>query len=138
MAHPDPELTIPDDLAYLLRSDRVGHVTSIRRDGSIAAYLMWVDWDGQRVFTSSPIDSRKAANWRRDPHTSVTVFDAHDPWRYVIVRGRVTDFRPDEGLEFIDRMSMRYLGGPYRRRGFDREVFTITPDHIESSRGRGG
>ena len=49
--------------------------------------------------------------------------------------GRVTDIRPDEGLAFIDRMSQRYTGGPYRFRGAEREVFVITPDHVTASRG---
>jgi|SRR5687768_13538752 len=127
----------PDELAYLFDSDRLGHVTSVRPDGSIAAYLMWVDRDGEHVLTSSPIGSRKAANWRRDPHTSVTVVDAADPWRYVIVRGRVTDIRRDKGLAFIDKMSLRYTGAPYRRRGYEREIFVITPEHVRASVGRG-
>lgn len=130
--------TVPEGLAYLFEGDRLGHVVSLRRDGSIAAYLMWVDWDGEHVLTSSPVGSRKGANWRRDPHASVSVVDASDPWRFVILRGRVTDIRPDEGLAFIDKMSLRYLGAPYRRRGYEREIFVITPDHVRASRDRGG
>jgi hypothetical protein len=128
---------VPEDLADLFDSDIVGHVAALRADGSIAAYLMWVDWDGEHVLTSSPVGSRKGANWRRDPQASVTVVDAADPWRFVVVRGRVIDIRPDEGLAFIDRMSLRYTGAPYRRRGYEREIFEITPDHVRASRGRG-
>ena len=128
---------VPEDLAYLLRTDRLGHVAALRPDGGIAAYLMWVDWDGRNVLTSSPVGSRKGANLRRDPHTSVTVVDADDPWRFVIVRGRVADILPDEGLVFIDRMSLRYTGASYGRRGFEREIFVITPEHVRASRGRG-
>lgn len=130
--------SVPQDLAYLFDTDRLGHVTAIRRDGSIAAYLMWVEWDGTHMLTSSPVGSRKGANWRRNPQASVTVVDAADPWRFVVVRGRVIDFRPDEGLAFIDRMSLRYTGAPYRRRNHEREIFVVTPDHIIASPGRGG
>jgi len=131
------EPSIPEDLLYLLTSDRVGHVSAIRPDGSIATYLMWIDWDGERLLTSSPVGSRKGDHWRRNSQAGVSVVDRDDPWRFIIVRGRVTDIRPDEGLEFIDRMSMRYVGAPYFRRGSPREVFTITPDHIRASAGRG-
>lgn len=134
--HSDP--AVPDDLVDLLTTDRVGHVSAIRVDGSIASYLMWIDWDGEHVLTSSPVGSRKGRNWRRDPHVSVSVVDAADPWRFVIVRGRVTDFRRDEGLAFIDRMSLRYTGSPYRWRDTPREVFVITPEHVRVSRGRRG
>jgi PPOX class probable F420-dependent enzyme len=128
--------TIPEDLAELLTSDRIGHVSSLRPDGSIATHLMWIDWDGEHVLTSSPVGSRKGQNWRRNPQVSVSVVDAEDPWRYLIIRGRVTDIRPDEDLAFIDKMSLRYVGAPYFRRGSAREIFVITPDHVRASRGR--
>ena len=126
---------IPDELLDLLTTDRVGHVASVRPDGSIATHLMWIDWDGERLLTSSPVGSRKGQNWRSNPQASVSVADRGDPWRFVIIRGRVTDIHPDEGLAFIDRMSIRYVGGPYFRRT-EREVFVITPDHLRASAGR--
>jgi hypothetical protein len=96
---------------------------------------MWIDWDGEHVLTSSPIGSRKGDNWRRNPQASVSVVDRDDPWRYVIIRGRVTDIRPDTDLAFIDKMSMLYTGSPYFRRTA-REIFVITPDHVRASPGR--
>ena len=128
--------TIPEELTDLLTTDVVGHVSAKRRDGSIAQYLMWVDWDGEHVLTSSPVGSRKAANWARDPHVTLSVVDHGDPWRYLIIRGRVAATRPDEGLAFIDRMSERYTGQPYRFRDRPREIFVIEPDHVIARTGR--
>ena len=128
---------IPDDLRYLLTTDRVAHVAALRADGTIAAYLMWVDYDGEHVLTSSPVGSKKGRNWRRDPNISVTVVDRDDPWRFLVIRGLVTDFRPDEGLALIDRLSLRYTGQPYRRRNYEREIFVITPTFVRAARGRG-
>ena len=133
---PAERIRVPDDLVDLLTSDRLGHVSSLRADGSVATYLMWIDWDGEHVLTSSAVGSRKGANWRRNPQTSVSVVDATDPWRFAIVRGRVTDIQPDEGLAFIDKMSLRYTGVPYRFRGSEREIFVITPDRVSASSGR--
>lgn len=123
-------LTIPDDLAYLLTTDHVGHVSAIRDDGSIATHIMWIDWDGAHLLTSSVVGSQKGANWRANPQVAVSVVDHDDDWRYVIVRGQVIDIRPDHGLEFIDKMSARYTGAPYRRRDMEREVFVIKPAHV--------
>ena len=131
----EQRLTVPEDLLYLLTTDHIGSVSSLRRDGSIAANLMWIDWDGEHVVTSSPVGSRKGQNWRANPQASVSVVDEQDDWRYVIVRGRVIDIRPDENLVFIDKMSERYTGAPYRRRDSAREVFVIKPDYIKASRG---
>jgi hypothetical protein len=63
----DERPTIPEDLLYLLSTDHIGSVSSLRRDGSIATNLMWIDWDGEHVLTSSPVGSRKGANWRANP-----------------------------------------------------------------------
>ena len=129
------DLTIPDDLLYLATTDRIGHVSFVRPDGSVVTNLMWIDWDGEHILTSSPVDSVKGRHLRKNPQVSVSAVDRDDDWRYVIVRGRVTDIIPDKELAFIDKMSMRYTDSPYRRRGFEREIFVITPDHINVSRG---
>jgi PPOX class probable F420-dependent enzyme len=128
---------IPDDLADLLTTNVLGHVTALRPDGTMAAYLMWMDYDGEHVLTSSMVGSRKAAHWGRNPNVTVSAVDPADGWRFLIIRGRVVGTRPDEGLAFIDRMSERYTGGPYRFRERPREIFVVEPDHVIASRGRG-
>ena len=127
---------IPEDLTELLTSNVLAHVVAPRRDGTMAAYVMWVDYDGQHVLTSSMVGSRKAANWRRNPYVTLSVVDRSDDWRFLIIRGRVVETRPDEGLAFIDKLSLRYTGGPYRFRERAREIFVIDPDHVVASGGR--
>lgn len=129
---------VPADLADLVSSDVIAHVSSIRRDGSIQTHAMWVDYDGEHVLTSSPVGSVKGRSWRRNPQAAVSVVDRSDPWRYITISGRVSEIRPDEGLAFIDKMSRRYTGADYQRRDYPREIFVITPDRIRTSRGRGG
>jgi len=128
--------SIPEDLTDLLTTNVLGLVSAIRRDGTMAQYLMWVDYDGKHVLTSSMVGSRKAANWRRNPHVSLSVVDRDDDWRFLIIRGRVVETRPDEGLAFIDKMSVRYTGQPYRFRERPREIFVIELDYVRASGGR--
>jgi PPOX class probable F420-dependent enzyme len=128
--------TIPDELTDLLTTNVLGHVSAVRRDGSMAHYLMWMDWDGEHVLTSSMVGSRKAAHWVRDPHVTVSVVDDDNDWRFLIIRGRVVETRPDDGLAFIDKMSERYTGQPYRFRERPREIFVIEPDHVIARTGR--
>ena len=128
-------LTVPDDLLDLVTTDRIGHVSFVRPDGSIVTHLMWIDWDGSRIVTSSPVGSVKGGHVRRNSHVSVSVSDPEDPWRYVIVRGQVTDIQPDVNLAFIDKMSLRYTGSAYRWRTNEREMFFISPEHMRTGRG---
>jgi nitroimidazol reductase NimA-like FMN-containing flavoprotein (pyridoxamine 5'-phosphate oxidase superfamily) len=129
--------TIPDELVDLLTSDVLATVAAQRPDGSIALYLMWIDYEGGHLLTSSRVGSRKAKNWQRNPTVSVSAVDHSDPWRFLILRGRVVGTRPDEGLAFIDKLSVRYLGAPYRIRKFEREIFENEIDHVQASGGRG-
>jgi PPOX class probable F420-dependent enzyme len=131
------ETAVPSDLVDLLTSDVAATVAAHRADGSIAQYQMWVDYDGEHVLLSSAVGSLKARNWVRDPRVTLSVVDHKDPWRFLVIRGRVVEMRPDIGLELIDRVSHRYVGLPYRRRDADREVFVIEPENVQSRRGRG-
>jgi PPOX class probable F420-dependent enzyme len=131
----DAHATVPDDLVYLLTTDHIGSVSAIRADGGIAAYFMWIDWDGKHVLTSSPVDSQKGRNWRANPHISVSVVDHYDDWRFLVMRGRVVDIRPDVDLALIDRMSQRYTGAAYRRRDSAREIFVIELEYVKAGRG---
>jgi PPOX class probable F420-dependent enzyme len=133
MAPPHP---IPDELTYLLTTDLPGHVAFLAPNGSVRIVIMWVDYDGEHILTSSRIGSFKARAWRKDPHAAVSVVDKQDMWRFVRMRGRVTDIKPDTNLAYIDKLSRRYTGQDYRFRDFAREIFVITPDRITASTGR--
>jgi hypothetical protein len=93
---------------------------------------MWVDYDGARLLTSSPVDSRKGRALRERPQVSVSIVSTKTPWRWLSLSGRVVDIQPDEGLAFIDRMSEKYLGQTYQRRT-PREVFAIEIDRLANS-----
>ena len=129
---------IPDDLRYLFTTDVLAHVASVAPSGRIGIYVMWIDLDEQgRPIVSSPVGSRKGRNWRANPQVALSVVDHHDPWRYVRVSGRVIDIRPDDGLALINHLSRRYVGIDYARTS-PREIFTVEPEVVQASRGRGG
>jgi hypothetical protein len=126
---------IPEELAYLLTTNVVAHVSLAEADGSIVTHVMWVDYDGEHVLTSSPKASYKSRAFRNRPHVSISVVDPADPWRRLSISGRVTAIQDDEGLAFINKLSSRYVGAPYPRPGA-REVFLITPDRVRAYQGR--
>jgi PPOX class probable F420-dependent enzyme len=127
---------IPEELAYLLRTNVLAHVSLTEADGSLLTHVMWVDYDGEHILTSSPTESYKSRALRQRPNIAVSVGDPADPWRRLSTSGRVTEIRDDEGLAFINRLSERYVGAPYPRPG-PREIFVITPDRVRAFMGRG-
>ncbi len=127
--------SIPEELAYLLRTNVLAHVSLTGADGSIVTHVMWVDYDGEMILTSSPVGSYKSRALRERPSVAVSVVDPVDPWRRLSISGHVSSIRDDDGLAFINAMSMRYVGAPYPRPG-PREIFVITPDRVRAFTGR--
>jgi PPOX class probable F420-dependent enzyme len=128
---------VPAELVDLLTGSTLGHVTVITPRGVLLTHIMWVDYEGGRVLTSSRVGSAKGRALRADPRIAVSVVDRANPWRWVSVSGRVVEIRPDEGLAFIDKLSRRYTGRDYMMRTMDREIFVIEPDRVRSATGRG-
>ena len=78
------------------------------------------------------VGSRKGQALRDRPQVAVSIVSTRDPWHWVSVSGRVVDIQPDQDLEFIDRMSQKYVGRNYERRT-PREIFTIAIDRVSPS-----
>ena len=127
---------IPEELRDLFDEPALGHVSYLNRKGQIVTFPMWVDLDGDRILTSSPVGSRKGKSLRERDKVAVSIVSTKNPWHWVSVSGRVIDIQPDKDLAFIDRMSRKYVGSDYQRRT-PREIFTIAIDRVSPSRSWG-
>jgi nitroimidazol reductase NimA-like FMN-containing flavoprotein (pyridoxamine 5'-phosphate oxidase superfamily) len=132
--HQEPKTmaTIPSELLHLFDEPALAHVSYLNRKGQIITFPMWIDFDGEHLLTSSPVGSRKGRAFRERPQVSLSMVSTSNRWHWLSVSGRVVDFRPDENLEFIDRMSHKYFGSDYPRRT-PREIFTIEIDRVSPS-----
>lgn len=123
---------IPEKVLDLFSEPALAHVSYLNDKGQIVTWPMWGDYDGEHVLISSPVTSKKGQALRKRPQVSVSIVSSKNPWHWVSVSGRVADIKPDENLEFIDRMAHKYTGKPYQRRT-PREVFTVAIDRVATS-----
>jgi len=121
--------TIPDALRDLFQEPALAHVSYISARAQIVTWPMWVDYDEEHLLISSPVGSRKGRSFRERPQVAISIVSAKNPWHWLSASGRVVDFRPDDNLEFIDRMSRKYTGSDYQRRS-PREIFTVAIDRV--------
>lgn len=124
--------TIPDSHRDLFEGAALGHVAYTAGSGRLVVFPMWVDLEGGRILTSSPVGSRKGAALRVRAEVGISIVSPSDPWHWLSISGPVVGIRPDEDLAFIDRMSRRYTGSEYERRT-PREVFEIEIERISAS-----
>ncbi|MHB8295546.1 MAG: PPOX class F420-dependent oxidoreductase [Acidimicrobiales bacterium] len=99
---------VPDSHLDLLKRPLFAHVSTMRPDGLIQSNPMWFTWDGSvlRLTTSTP--RQKYRNVRDDDRVSVSVHDPDQPYRYVELRGRLTQIQPDAQGVFFDELADRY------------------------------
>jgi PPOX class probable F420-dependent enzyme len=120
--------SFPDDVRALAAGPNNAHVATLMPDGSPHSVPVWIDVEGDRIaFLTSP-SSRKARNIARDPRVAISVTERDQPFTMAAVRGRVVErVEGDAGWAIIDRISEKYVGGPYPLRE-DRVVFLVEPE----------
>jgi PPOX class probable F420-dependent enzyme len=116
-----------DDVRTLLDGTPIAHAATLLPDGSPHSVPVWVGLEDDRVaFLTSP-GSRKARNLERDPRISISLTEEGKPTTMAQIRGRVERVEGDAAWEIIDRISGKYIGGPYPLRE-DRVVYLVEPE----------
>jgi PPOX class probable F420-dependent enzyme len=124
---------LTDDDRELLGAPQFAVIATLMRDGSPQTSTVWVDTDGDHVLVNTSEGRVKPANVRRDPRVALTVWDREDPYRQVIVRGRVVELTHEGAEDHIDELSRRYTGRfpyPWRSEGEQRVILRIRPDAV--------
>jgi PPOX class probable F420-dependent enzyme len=125
---PVPPVTLSADARRLLDGANFGHLATVQPDGSPKVEPVWVGRDGDLVLVATDAKSLKARNVDRDVRVAISVTAFDDPYDQLLVRGSVTEVRPDDDLAVLDALSQQYLGQEFpRRRWSSRVVLVITP-----------
>ena len=123
---------LPEAAKKLLDEPQLAHFVTLMKDGSPQVTPVWVTHDGHRVIVNTAEGRQKPRNLRRDPRVAVSVVDKNNPFRYVLVRGRVADIiGGEEAWQSIEALSQKYNGRAYPRRdGEERLIIKIEPEHV--------
>ena len=126
---------IPSSHVDILAKPAFAHLATVNADGSPQVTPVWVDFDGTNVVINTAKGRLKDRNMKRDPRVALAVSDPANPYRYVQVRGRVSDITENGGDAHIDKMAKKYLNQdtyPYRQAGEVRVIYRITPEHVQA------
>jgi len=126
---------IPEQYKDLLEKQVFGNLGTLMKDGSPQVTPVWVDYDGQYVRINSAKGRVKDLNIRRDPRVAISLQDPANPYRYLEIRGRVTEITEVGADDHINKLSQKYLGKPvypFRQPGEVRVVYRIEPHKVSS------
>jgi PPOX class probable F420-dependent enzyme len=129
----DAPAGIPVALMDLLESDALGHLATVRANGTPHVTPLWVDHDGVAVLVNVRLDRVKAANMRERPEVAISIVDPRNPYRYLAITGRVVSWSEDGWREHMDKLARRYMKldrYPWFFPGEQRAIFRIAPRHV--------
>lgn len=121
---------VPDKYKDLFKKKAFANLSTLNADGSPQVTPVWVDFDGKHVRINSARGRVKDKNIRRDPRVALSIQDPDNPYRYLEVRGKVSEITEKGADEHIDSLAQKYLGVPkypHRSPGEVRVLYKIEP-----------
>jgi PPOX class probable F420-dependent enzyme len=129
------QAAIPESHLDLFKKKAFAHLATLMADGKPQTTPVWVDYDGKHVVINTAEGRQKDKNMQRDGRVALSISDPDNPYRYLEVRGRVSERTHQNADQHIDAMAKKYLGQdkyPYRRPGEVRVIYKVTPEHTSA------
>jgi PPOX class probable F420-dependent enzyme len=101
---------IPDKYRDIFAKKAFVHLATRMPDGSPQVSPVWVDTEGDQIVINSAKGRLKDRNIRADPRVGISVTDPDNPYRSLMIRGRVVKISEEGADEHIDKMAKKYLG----------------------------
>ena len=126
---------IPEKFHDLLRDETRAllFLATTMPDGTPQVTPVWFDTDGEYILVNSAAGRVKDRNMRARPAVAMVIADPRNLYRYVQIRGTVTDITSDGAVEHINRLSRKYTGHDYYAPGApteNRVTFKIMPKKV--------
>jgi PPOX class probable F420-dependent enzyme len=126
---------VPDQYKDLLEKKAFAHLATVMKDGSPQVTPIWFDYDGTHVRINSAKGRWKDKNMRNRPKVALSIPDPDNPYRYLQIRGTVTEVTESGADTHIDSLAKKYLGQdkyPYRQPGEERVIYKIAVDRVNA------
>ncbi len=110
-------------------------IATLMPDGSPQVTPVWFDTAAERIRVNTAKGRTKANNMKKGAKVALAIMDPANPYRYVQVRGTVTNVTESGADAHIDRLAMKYLGQekyPFRQPGEVRIICEIEPFSIQA------
>ena len=111
------------------------HLATLMADGSPQVSPVWVETDGDLIVVNSAAGRVKDRNIKRDSRVAVSATHPDDPFKALMIRGRVVKVTEEGAEEGIDRLARKYIGTDryeWRRPGEVRVAYYIQPETVKT------
>ena len=126
---------IPDAYLDLFKKKALAHLATLMPGGEPQVTPVWIDYDGTLVIFNTAVGRQKDKNLEHNGRVALSIVDPDNPFRYLEVRGVVTERTLTGADEHINKMSKKYTDKDkysFGRPGEVRVIFKIKPEHVTS------
>ena len=124
---------LSDEDRTLLQGKNFASLATTMADGTPQVSVVWIDVDGDTILVNTAEGRTKTENVRRDPRVAICVFDMDDPYRQLMLRGRVASFAHEGADAHIDFLAKKYTGADVydgHRPDQQRVIARVAVDHV--------
>lgn len=121
---------IPEAFRDILDKKSFVHLATKMSDGSPQVSPVWVERDGNTIVVNSAKGRLKDRNMRADDRVALSATDPDNPYRSIMIRGKVVKITEEGADEHIDKLAKKYMGVdryPYRSESEVRVKYFIEP-----------
>jgi PPOX class probable F420-dependent enzyme len=105
---------IPADFNDLLTEKKAfAYLATIMKDGTPQCTPIWFEYANGKFKLNTAKGRVKARTLKPGATVAMAITEPSNPYRYLQVRGRVTNVTEGGAREHIDKLSQKYLGKPY-------------------------
>ncbi|HEY3522478.1 MAG TPA: TIGR03618 family F420-dependent PPOX class oxidoreductase [Candidatus Limnocylindrales bacterium] len=122
---------LPDEIRAFLAAPRFATIATLDADGSPHQAVIWYALEGDSLLVNSRAERHWPRNLDRDGRVAVAVYDSHEPYHFVGLKGRAERIRDgDAALEDIYGLARRFGRSPDRYQGQARVTYRLVIDGV--------
>jgi PPOX class probable F420-dependent enzyme len=122
-------------LDLLNEKKAIANLATLQPDGSPQVTPVWFDYTNGHVRVNTAKGRVKARNLSEGSKVALSIVDPDNAYRYVQIRGTVTEETTDGAEPHIDSLAKKYLDKdvyPWRDPNQTRVIYEITPSAVQA------
>jgi PPOX class probable F420-dependent enzyme len=128
---------IPESYRDLLTDETkaIAFLATIMPDGSPQVTPIWFNTDGDYILINTVKGRTKDRNMRARPQIALAIMDPNSVYRYMQIRGQVSDITEENAREHINILAGKYTGDAYFELNTPDEVrliYKVMPEKIDA------
>ena len=100
---------IPENFKDILDKKSFVHLATIMKDGSPQVSPVWAEYDGEHIIVNSASGRLKDRNMKAESRVALSATDPDNPYRSLMIRGRVVKITEEGADDHIDKLAKKYL-----------------------------